>query len=111
FIEIAGSTRLYSDPYVCIQIAIIQKRLEAAADLPFPIKLSIIDSPALDAFATVGGYVFMTTGILEQADREEEIVGVLGHEFSHVGRRHVAKSLEKEKFISWGSVATMLFAL
>ena len=38
-------------------------------------------------------------------------MGVLAHEFSHVGRRHVAKSLEKEKYISWGSVATMLLAL
>jgi predicted Zn-dependent protease len=111
FVEIAGSAPLYSDPYVCIQMAIIQKRLEAAADLPFPIKLSIIDSPVLDAFATVGGYVFMTTGILEQADDEEEIAGVLGHEFSHVGRRHVAKSVEKEKFINWGMLGALLIGL
>ncbi len=111
YVQVAKSARLYSDPYVCIQMAIIQKRLEAAADLPFPIKLSVIDSPVLDAFATVGGYVFMTTGILEQADREEEIAGVLGHEFSHVGRRHVAKSLEKEKFINWGTLAALAIGM
>src|SRR5271157_3913233 len=86
-------------------------RLEAAADLPFPIKLSVMDSPVLDAFATVGGYVFMTTGILAQADNEEEIAGLLGHEFSHVGRRHVAKSLEKEKYINWGMVGALLLGL
>jgi predicted Zn-dependent protease len=111
YVEIARSAKVYSDPYVCLQMAIIKQRLEPAADLPMPIKLSIIDSPVLDAFATVGGYVFMTTGILEQADREEEIVGILGHEFSHVGRRHVSKGMEKEKYISWGSVATVLLAL
>jgi predicted Zn-dependent protease len=111
FVDISRSARIYADPFVCIQMAIIKQRLEPAADLPLPIKLSIIDSPVLDAFATVGGYVFMTTGILEQADREEEIVGILGHEFSHVGRRHVAKSMEKEKYISWASIATMVLAL
>jgi predicted Zn-dependent protease len=111
YIEIAGSAKLYSDPYVCIQMAIIKGRLEAVADLPFPIKLGIIESPVLDAFATVGGYVFMTTGILEQADDEEEIAGVLGHEFSHVGRRHVAKSVEKGKFINWGMLGALLLGL
>ncbi len=110
-VQIARSAKLYSDPYVCIQMAIIKQRLEAAADLPLPIKLSVIDSPVLDAFATVGGYVFMTTGILEQADDEEEIAGVLGHEFSHVGRRHVAKSIEKGKPINWAMLGALLVGM
>ena len=92
-------------------MSIIKTRLERAADLPLPIKLTIIDSPTLNAFATVGGYVFMTTGILEQADKEEEIAGVLAHEFGHVGKRHVAKSIEKEKYISWGTMAAMLLGI
>ena len=111
YLQIARMTRLYSDPYVSLEMAIVKKRLEDVADLPFPVKFSIIDSSALDAFATIGGYVYVTTGILEQADKEEEIAGVLGHEFAHVGRRHVAKSIEKEKAINWVSVATMLVGL
>ncbi len=53
----------------------------------------------------------MTTGILEQADDEEEIAGVLGHEFSHVGRRHVARSVEKEKFINWGMLGALVLGM
>jgi predicted Zn-dependent protease len=109
--QIARSAKLHSDPYVSIYMGIIKNRLEAVADLPLPIKLTVIDSPTMDAFATVGGYVFITTGILEQCDKEEEIAGVLSHEFAHVGRRHVARSLEKEKFINWGTVATMLLGM
>jgi beta-barrel assembly-enhancing protease len=111
YVEISKSTGLYSDPYVSIYMGIIKTRLESAADLPLPIKLTIIESSTLDAFATVGGYVFMTTGLMEQADKEEEIAGVLGHEFGHVGKRHVAKTLEKEKFLSWATVAAMLLSL
>ena len=92
-------------------MSIIKTRLETVADLPLPIKLTIIDSPTLNAFATVGGYVFITTGILEQADKEEEIAGVLAHEFGHVGKRHVAKAMEKEKYISWGTMAAMLLGI
>ncbi len=72
---------------------------------------TIIESPTLDAFATVGGYVFVTNGLLEQCDREEEIAGVLSHEFGHVGRRHIAKRVEKEKFLNWGTMATLLAAM
>ncbi|MGD0661588.1 MAG: M48 family metalloprotease [Syntrophorhabdales bacterium] len=111
YVEISKSTGLYADPYASIYMGIIKTRLESAADLPLSIKLTIIESSTLDAFATVGGYVFMTTGLMEQADKEEEIAGVLGHEFGHVGKRHVAKTLEKEKFLSWATVAAMLLSL
>ncbi len=109
--EISKSARLSSDPYTSIYVGVIEKRLESVADLPLPIKLTIIESDALDAFATVGGYVFVTTGMIEQCDKEEELAGVLAHEFGHVGRRHVAKNLEKEKFINWGMLAAMLLSM
>jgi predicted Zn-dependent protease len=108
--EISRSARIYSDPDVCIYMGLVKTRLENAADLPLPIKLTVIDSPTLEAFATVGGYVFVTSGLLGQSDKEEEIAGVLAHEFGHVGRRHVAKAVEKEKYINWGTVAALLLA-
>ena len=92
-------------------MGVIEKRLESVADLPLPIKLTVIESDTLDAFATVGGYVFVTTGVHRECDKEEEIAGVLAHEFGHVGRRHVAKNLEKEKFINWGMLAAMLLSV
>lgn len=109
--EISRSAKIYTDPDVSIYMGIVKTRLENVADLPLPIKLTIIDSPTLDAFATVGGYVFITTGILEQADKEEEIAGVLAHEFGHVGHRHVAKAVEKEKYLTWGTMAAMVLAI
>ncbi len=111
FVEISQSARLFSDPFISLHMALIKRRLESVADLPLPIRLTIIESPTLDAFATVGGYVFVTNGLLQQCDREEEIAGVLSHEFGHVGRRHIAKRVEKEKFVNWGMMATMLAAM
>jgi len=111
YAEISKSGPLYFDPYVSIYMGIIKTRLETAADLPLPIKLTIIESSTLNAFATVGGYVFITTGLLEQADKEEEVAGVLAHEFGHVGHRHVAKSIEKEKYLTWATVAAMMLAI
>jgi predicted Zn-dependent protease len=111
FVEMSKSAGFVSDPYVSIYMDMVKKRLESAADLPLPVSLTIIDSDTLDAFATVGGYVFITTGILAQCDREDEIAGVLAHEFGHVGKRHVAQNADKQKFINWGMMAAMLLAM
>jgi beta-barrel assembly-enhancing protease len=111
YVEIARSAKLSSDPYLSIYMGIIRDRLESSAVLPFPIRLTLIQSGTLDAFASVGGYVFVTEGMLEECDKEEEIAGVLAHEFGHVLKRHVSKGTEKEKLFNWGTMAAMLLAM
>ena len=73
-----------------------QARLEQAAaplikalpktDIEY--KFYIIEEPFPNAFATPGGYVFVTTRFLEVADRPEEIAGALAHEIAHVTQKH-----------------------
>lgn len=108
FLQIAGSTPINNDPYISLYLQTIKAKLEAAAPLPFPITLTIIQSPTVNAFATIGGYIYLTTGLISLSETEEELAGVLAHEMAHITRRHIAKRLEKEKFINIGMLATML---
>ena len=111
FLEIAKSVSINDDPYISIYVNKIKDRLESNATLAFPITLTIIDSQTADAFATIGGYVFITMGLIGMCDKEEELAGVLAHEFAHVSKRHIAKRLEKEKYINVASVASLLAAI
>jgi predicted Zn-dependent protease len=111
FLEIAKSVPVNNDPYISIYVKTIKDKLERNANLPFPIVLTVIDSQTADAFATIGGYVFITTGLIAMCDKEEELAGVLAHEFAHVSKRHIAKRLEKEKYINIASIATLLAAI
>ncbi len=47
-----------------------------------------IQSDEVNAFALPGGYVFVTTGMLEFVQSKDELAAVLGHEISHVDLRH-----------------------
>lgn len=47
-----------------------------------------IDSTDVNAFALPGGYVFVTTGLLEFVESEAELAHILGHEIAHVDLRH-----------------------
>lgn len=47
-------------------------------------KFGIIDTDEINAFATPGGYVFITTGLLKILSNENELAGVLAHEIGHI---------------------------
>jgi beta-barrel assembly-enhancing protease len=111
YLQIAKSAPINNDPYISMHLLDVKDRLEAASTLPFPITLTVIDSEGVDAFATIGGYVFITTGLIGLCDKEEELAGVLAHEFTHVARRHVARSLEKEKVLNVGMLASVLLSM
>ena len=108
--QIAGSTPINSDPYISLYLPGIKGRLEDASTQPFPITLTVIDSPTINAFATIGGYIYVTTGLIGFCDTEEQLAGVLSHELAHITRRHVAKRLEKEKYLNIGMIAAALEA-
>lgn len=108
FLEMARSSRFYNDPFLSLYLASIKERLEAATSLPYPVKLTIIESQTPNAFAMIGGYVYVTTGLLELCDQEEEVAGVIAHELAHLSRRHIAKRSEKDKVLSAGMIAALL---
>ena len=56
-----------------------------------PWHFAVVDSPAINAFALPGGYIYITRGILPFLDNEAELAGVLGHEIGHVTARHSAQ--------------------
>lgn len=51
-------------------------------------EFKIVDSPIINAFATPGGYVYFTRGIMAHFNNEAEFAGVLGHEIGHITARH-----------------------
>lgn len=51
----------------------------------------ILNTSLVNAFAGPGGYVYITTGLLEFAQSKDEVAGVLAHEIGHVAARHAVK--------------------
>ncbi|MEN6615420.1 MAG: M48 family metalloprotease [Syntrophorhabdus sp.] len=111
FLEIARSVPINNDPYVSLYLNDVRIRLESKTVMPFPVVFTVIDTPTIDAFATIGGYVYIASGLIANADGEDELAGVMAHEFAHIKKRHIAKRMEKQKFINATMVATMLAAL
>lgn len=61
-------------------------------------RFGVIDSDAVNAYATPGGYVFVTKGLLLALNSEAELAGVLGHEITHVLHGHYLSAVKKGGF-------------
>jgi predicted Zn-dependent protease len=65
----------------------VGQRIAHVSDCPhqFPFHYQIVEAPQENAFATTGGFVYVTTGLLKAVgNNEAELAGVLGHETGHI---------------------------
>lgn len=67
------------------------EKLVAASERPdLSYKVTILNSPAINAFALPTGQLYVTRGLLALANDSSEIASVLSHEMAHVIARHAA---------------------
>ena len=75
-------------------------------DLPW--RFGVLDDANINAFATPGGNIFITHGLLQRMNSEAELAGVLAHEIAHVLKRHHLQAIKKNARTSLlTDVATM----
>jgi predicted Zn-dependent protease len=56
----------------------------------------IADDKLVNAFAAPGGYTYLSTGLILEADRCSDVAGVMGHELAHVTQKHGIQALEAQ---------------
>lgn len=55
---------------------------------PYAFEMAAITDAEPNAFALPGGFMIVTSGLLEMADSPDELAGVMAHEMAHVTKRH-----------------------
>lgn len=79
----------------------IGNRLAAHSDRPdLPYKFQVVQDSGVNAFATMGGYVYIQTGLIDAADTEAELAGVMAHEIGHIGGRHAVNQMREAALLS-----------
>ena len=81
----------YDDPKLEAVISKVVDRLVAASERPdLKYKVTLLNSPAVNAFALPGGSLYVTRGLIALANDESELASVLAHEMAHVIARHAS---------------------
>jgi predicted Zn-dependent protease len=69
----------------------------------------VIDSDEINAFALPGGFFYVNSGLLLNADEEAELAGVMAHETAHVCAHHAAREMTRLHYAQIGMVPVMIF--
>lgn len=72
---------------------VVTRLSRAVPDSPYRIRLTVVDRPAVNAFALPGGQVVVFRGLLEATETPEQFAGVLAHELQHIYKQHSTRSL------------------
>ncbi len=93
--RILGNYKLVKNANLINYVNIVGKSLSLYSGRPeLKFYFAVLDTDEINAFATPGGYIFITKGALMQMDNEAQLAAVLSHEIAHVTRRHVVKRLD-----------------
>ena len=90
-----------SDPRA-VYVSRVGTALAAASNDPIPYRgyvFMLVESDEVNAFAVPGGFVFVTTGMLDFLKDEDELAAILGHEMGHMELRHGVKAVGKERVL------------
>ncbi|WAC28549.1 M48 family metalloprotease [Ancylobacter sp. SL191] len=88
----------YNDPKLQTEVQQIVTRLVAASERPDQkYRVTILNSPAINAFALPNGSLYVTRGLLALASDNAEIASVLAHEMAHVIANHAATREDQMK--------------
>ena len=68
---------------------------------------AVVNTEHPNAFATPGGYVFVSLGLLRMLENEAQLGGVLGHEIAHITQKHALQTLQRSKLLQGVSSVTM----
>ena len=71
----------------------LMKQLEAAAAVRFPLRPAVIRRPEANAVALPGGRIYVFQGLIDKAERPDEVAGVIAHEIGHVANRDNTRSV------------------
>lgn len=106
--EIEKSTRFITDPVVTEYVNRIGQNIVRNSDCKVPFTIKVIDSDEINAFALPGGFFFVNSGLILNADEEAELAAVMAHETAHVCAHHAVRQMTRMSYAQFGAVPLIL---
>ena len=107
--EVDRSSKLVTDPTVTEYVNRVAQNIVLHSDAKVPFTIKVLDSNDVNAFALPGGFLYVHRGLLEAADNEAELAGVLAHEIAHVTARHGIEQASKGQLLNYASIGLIFF--
>ena len=102
--EVERTATIVDDPAIAEYVNRIGQNIVRNSDARVPFTIKVIDSEEVNAFALPGGYFYVNTGLIELAEDEAELAGVMAHEIAHVAARHGTRSATRAQLVQYATI-------
>ncbi|MBD0362859.1 MAG: M48 family metalloprotease [Coleofasciculus sp. C3-bin4] len=93
---VSDQVQLYRNPQITRYVDEIGQRLAKESKRPdIPYTFQVVKDKNINAFATMGGFVYLNTGLIAAADNEAQLASVIGHEIGHIVKRHSIQQMRQ----------------
>jgi hypothetical protein len=106
--QIEKSTRLITDPVIVEYVNRIGQNIVKNSDCKVPFTIKVIDSDEINAMALPGGFFYVNSGLILNADEEAELAGVMAHETAHVCAHHAAREMTRMNYAQLGTIPLIM---
>ncbi|MGE0130747.1 MAG: M48 family metallopeptidase [Blastocatellales bacterium] len=111
--ELLKQFRLVEDRSLNNYVSSLGQRLARRSQRPnIPWRFYVVNDKSINAFATLGGRVYVHTGLLAATTSEGQLASVLGHEIGHIVGRHGLENVKRsQKYGTLAGIATIAGAI
>jgi predicted Zn-dependent protease len=102
--EIEKSTKFINDSVITEYVNRIGQNIVKNSDCKVPFTIKVIDSDEINAMALPGGFFYVNSGLILNADEEAELAGVMAHETAHVCAHHAAREMTRANYAQLGTI-------
>ena len=113
--NILGTYKIYYNENLYTYLNSICNTIVINTDKVNPYKgysIGVLDTNVINAFATPGGHILISRGMLKSANSEDELAAIIAHEISHIQLEHSIKAIKKNtRTQNAGIIATTALAI
>jgi len=102
--EIEKSTKFITDSVVVEYVNRIGQNIVKNSDCKVPFTIKVIDSDEVNAMALPGGFFYVNSGLILNADEEAELACVMAHETAHVCAHHAVREQTRMNYAQLGTI-------
>lgn len=102
--ETDRQSKFVTDPIITEYVNRVVQNIVLHSDAKGPFNIQVIDDGQINAFALPGGFLYLNRGVVEAAENEAELAGVIAHEIAHVTARHGIEQASKGQLANYASI-------
>ena len=102
--EIEKSSKFITDPTITEYVNRVGQNIVKNSDCKVPFTIKVLDSDEINAFALPGGFFYVNSGLILNADEEAELAGVMAHETAHVCAHHAVRQMTRMNYAQLGTI-------